>query len=289
MLRTIFLLVCVWLGSHGLPRQGRSDCNCGEANRERQDNRIFNGDATEENEYPWMVRIESYFPEVPFWNLCGGSLISDRFIVTAAHCVSRRWDYGDANPIIVKLNWGTRNAMNLNIYKYVVHEQYNTYDKSLFNDIALLELEDPIDFSENPHLRPICLPSNSREDYTGYYATVAGWGKTGHNAPSSDVLLQANVIASQCPYPEYSGESNICARTTDSNPQGNCGGDSGGPLMTTPYGKNSYTLIGVVSFTEGNKDCMTQSKPGGFVRITHFLDWIKEKTRGSNTCGPKTG
>jgi len=272
----------------------QSDCICVEANREihqgMKTSRIFGGTNTTVNEYPWMVRVRSsYTPNS--YGLCGGSLMSDRWIITAAHCVTDEIN-GDPYKITVELGQHDANtkAMEITRLKSVVHEQYPN-DGRLVNDIALLELEDPIDFSENPHIRPICLPSNSREDYTGSKATVAGWGRTGNNASASDFLLEGHVMVE--PKAKCSNrEDNICGRATSENPQGICEGDSGGPLMITRPGKNSYTLIGVTSFfLKLHKDddvtkCMTHF-PGGFAEITHFLAWIKEKTKGSNTCTPR--
>merc|ERR1712179_401253 len=161
---------------------------------------------------------------------------------------------GSAHEVMVELGQHDLSsaAMRPEVDKVIVHEQYTR--KPLVNDIALLKLQDPVDFNKHPNIRPICLPSNSRENYAGSRAIVTGWGMTGENEDSSDVLLEANVTVisdNECRR-IYSGnnihDSVICAKTTGSSPQGHCEGDSGGPLISRRPGQTSYTLIGVASF-----------------------------------------
>jgi len=278
---------------------GESDCICGETQGKSHlkfhHNRIFGGSITEVDEYPWMVHVSSrhYIDgSTSFWKgRCGGSLISDQWVVTAAHCVIDD-DRGSADEIVVELGQHDLSspAMNPKVEKPIVHEEYDKI--RVINDIALLKLQDPVDFNKHPNIRPICLPSNSRENYAGSRAIVAGWGMTGEHEDVSDVLLEANVTVisdNECRR-IYSGnnihDSVICAKTTGSSPQGHCEGDSGGPLITRRQGQTSYTLIGVASFAM-DALCMREDYPGGFAEITHFLAWIKDNIEGSNMCRPR--
>jgi len=273
----------------------QSDCICGEAKREihqeMQTNRIFGGRETEVNEYPWMARVISSYQDNNGRirrGSCGGSLISDSWVVTAAHC-ARSEKFGDAVRVEVELGQHNRqtNALITTYAKAFIHEQYNMP----LNDFALLKLDDPVDFDKNPLIRPICLPSSTDDDYAGSQAVLAGWGRTCETCEGSRVLLEANVTVlsrSQCQekYDNtniYIHESMICTSTNDGNPQGSCKGDSGGPLMTSRPGKNSYTLIGAVSWSAGG-NCSSVDFPGGMAEVAHFLDWITEKTQGSKKC-----
>merc|ERR1711970_352195 len=269
------------------------DCICGETQGKSQTkshhNRIM-GLNTDIDEYPWMVHVSSryYIGNRVREGRCGGSLISDQWVVTAAHCVTHE-DFGSAHEIMVELGQHDLSsaAMRPRVEKTIVYEKFNR--KYFANDIALLKLQDPVNFNKHPNIRPICLPSNSRENYAGSRAIVTGWGATGEHEDVSDVLLEATVTVlsdSEC----RRHDSVICAiptgTTVDDSLQGSCVGDSGGPLISRRPGQTSYRLIGVVSFTTvGN--CMKKGAPGGFAEITHFLTWIKDHIEGSNMCRPR--
>merc|ERR1711970_193902 len=155
---------------------GDLDCICGEAQpKSHQHARIFGGSQTDVEEYPWMARV-GYG--------CGGALISNQWVITAAHCVTDSFmnyiDIWDASKVIVELGQHDLSsiAMKKTVEEIIVHERFIGWPKGV-NDIALLKLEDPVDFDKYPNIRPICLPSTSTEDYTGSSAIVAGWGMTG--------------------------------------------------------------------------------------------------------------
>jgi len=270
---------------------GESECICGEARPEsHQHARIFGGSQTDDKEYPWMARVGDD---------CGGALISDQWVVTAAHCVTHQTWFDEFEVVNKRVELGQHDlssiAMIKKVEKVIVHDQYGEGFPFIFNDIALLKLEDPVDFNKFPNIRPICLPSNENEIYAGSRAIVAGWGATGENEGQSRVLLEATVAVlsnEECEglFSRGYHDSIICAKTTgnkeDNSLQGHCHGDSGGPLITRSPGQTSYTLIGVVSKTKGGI-CMSEDHPGGFAEITHFLGWIRSHTRGSNMCSPK--
>ena len=164
--------------------------------------------------------------------MCGGSLISDRWVVTAAHCAQVE----SSNDIRVDLGQhdlhsGTEAVL---IKKYVsevhIHPEYDVDWNSY--DLSLLKLTDPIDFTVLSHVRPICLPSGTKS-YAGYPATVSGWGRISPTAGTSQVLLEADVTIlsnKQCKASGHSSykifDSMICANGDDED-EGACMGDSG--------------------------------------------------------------
>jgi len=253
-------------------------CTCGEARRRPktkiQNTRIVNGEETEVNEYPWMVYVSG----------CGGSLISDRWVVTAAHCVPPFYHW-NRNQIDLGQHDLDTPAIRKYVKKVIIHENYNnnTHD----NDIALIEFWNPVDFSKTPDIRPICLPSKSSETFAGYQAIVAGWGLTGDTDRTSKVLREANVTVfsdTECKgsWGWSITDNMICTAGYEKFQQGACEGDSGGPLVTRGEGENSYSLIGIVSW--GREGCTQQTAPGVFVKLTNYLSWIAEHTEGGETC-----
>merc|ERR1719427_1174038 len=150
---------------------------------------VGGGDPTNPNEYPWMVFVKTVLSRYTF-GMCGGSLISDQWIVTAAHCVDGRY-----KRVVVELGQHDRNtrAIEKTISRVILHEDYGK-PKKHNNDIALLQLPAPVSF--NSYISRICLPSKRAGTFAGLRATVAGWGST-EDGSTSHVLLETdtNVIS----------------------------------------------------------------------------------------------
>ena len=156
-------------------------CQCGRAQRSK---RINGGSETEINEYPWMAYVATRHGA-----MCGGSLISDRWVVTAAHCAQVQ----SSNDIRVDLGQHDLHSateavlVRKSVSEIQIHPDYDV--GSISNDLALLKLADPIDFTVHSHVRPICLPTGTKS-YAGYPATVSGWGRISPTAGTSRFLIQ---------------------------------------------------------------------------------------------------
>jgi len=277
-------------------------CYCGLAQRTRRNGfRIVDGKETEVNEYPWQVGIvnkdENYIG-------CGGSVISDQWVLTAAHCTEDK-KLGDFKVLLGEHNYAIASetaTIRMDIAQIIEHPDYKKIAD--FNyDVSLLRLTRKIDFSSNSHIRPICLPvAGSTKNYDDYIATVTGWGRM-KDIDYPDALQEVNVkvISNTDCSTKYSPlqsplfpreyqitESMICAEAEDGNGgQDACDGDSGGPLVTKEPGSNgeataeNYELIGVVSY---GVVCGRKDFPGVYARVTEIMDWITKTTGSLNTC-----
>ncbi|XP_055381918.1 transmembrane protease serine 9 [Condylostylus longicornis] len=249
---------------------------CGLKNAGFQDEdqqRIVGGQNASPNEWPWIV--------VMFNNgrqFCGGSIIDNIHILTAAHCVSQMSAY-DVARITVHL--GDHDIRNSYEVQHVVRRikrvvRHKGFDFShLHNDVAVLTMDQPVQFSST--IRPICLPSaSSAKSYRGIIATVAGWGSLRENGPQPSVLQKVTIPIwsnADCSRkygsaaPAGIANSMICAgqATKDS-----CSGDSGGPMMVDEGG-GRWVQVGIVSWGIG---CGKGQYPGVYSRVSSFLPWI---------------
>merc|ERR1712080_165185 len=226
---------------------------------------------------------------------CGGSVISDLWVLSAAHCTvgSRP---GGLQVLLGEHNYltsGETTTVRMDIAKIINHPKYNGAITNF--DFSLLKLASKIDFASNSHIRPICLPAEgSTNDYNDYLATVTGWGTTSSGGDLSNKLREVSVLVmsnTECSaaYSSYTiTDKMLCAGAQDGNGgKDSCQGDSGGPLVTKEAcssgevaGEN-YEQIGVVSWGVG---CALARYPGVYARVTKVISWIKTKTVSLYTC-----
>ncbi|XP_069943643.1 venom protease isoform X2 [Cherax quadricarinatus] len=248
---------------------------CGTPNR---DGRVVGGHPTSAGKYPWLASL-TYRGKL----YCGASLVSDRYIVTAAHCIRRvamhavEIMFGSYNKSDNTEEWRQkRKAGSFWPHPNFDHRSYN-------NDLAVIELDEPVTITK--HVRPVCLPSNTNETYEGKIASVPGWGRQEESGDPSDVVREVKVpIMSnkECKKKKYKPneitDNMMCAGYDDGKIDA-CQGDSGGPILYD-NGKN-IDLIGVVSWGQG---CARAKFPGVYTRLTNFLDFITSKIEEGCTC-----
>ncbi|XP_017072055.2 brachyurin [Drosophila eugracilis] len=236
------------------------------------DGRISGGKLAEANQFPYQVGLSIEEPNDLF-SWCGASLISERYLLTAAHCVEK------AVAITYYLGGVLRLAPRqlIRMTKPEVHLHPDFDCQTLDNDIALLRL--PEDAIICDSIRPIRLPgiSSRSVSYDYVLAVASGWGRMNDESTAiSDTLryvarfVESNEDCIYC-YTNIK-YSNICMDTTGG--QSTCTGDSGGPLIYNDPTQNTDVLIGITSY--GKKSGCTKGFPSVFTRVTSYLDWIGE-------------
>ncbi|XP_074142110.1 chymotrypsinogen B-like isoform X2 [Sminthopsis crassicaudata] len=230
--------------------------------------RIANGKNAVPGSWPWQVSLQRRGA-----HFCGGSIINNKWVVTAAHCKVKTTDRVVAGRHNLKSH-----RENIQVLKIAQVFRNKNFDSVSFNnDITLLKLARPVRFQKN--VSPVCLPSVNDDFPAGTQCAISGWGMTKYNAQvPPKVLQQAKVpLLSKTECKRFWGykvtDSMICA---GANHVSSCMGDSGGPLVCKK--KGTWTLVGIVSW--GSPYCSTNS-PTVFARVTKLIPFIKETLANS--------
>ena len=221
--------------------------------------------------------------EVPFQVLlkldgsfnCGGTLISNKFVLTAAHCVNHVNAEARSTIVIGELNQFQYDftELEMNVKRVILHPDY-FYHKEV-DDIALMELEEPVRM--NSYVQIASLP---KSETTSGNVKAAGWGMTIGNVDSDRLLIAHLKIMprSQC-QETFSKitKKNICAISKGRELHGVCHGDSGGGLIKKDHAGN-HIVIGVASYVRknyGQYPC-DLSEPQVFTNVMSYVPWIKK-------------
>nr|XP_053632780.1 uncharacterized protein LOC128688562 [Cherax quadricarinatus] len=237
-------------------------------------------------EYPWQAAILRR-KDGQIMYQCGATLIDDRHVLTAAHCME------GLHPSQLKVRLGEWDVSGQSeFYTHVelraagVYSHPEYYKGNLNNNLAVVRLEAPIDFSAYPHITPVCLPDEF-SDFTHQRCHATGWGKDafGSEGKFSQVLKEVELPIledRQCEatlqqtrlgrdFALYEG--NLCAGGEAG--RDTCQGDGGSPLVCRGPDKR-VQLAGLVSWGLG---CGRPGVPGVYVEVAHYLDWIRDITK----------
>ena len=195
----------------------------------RKPSQIVGGSEVTPYSLPWQVAFVRRGRNKPF---CGGTLISDRHVLTAAHCTSsKNYDVIVGEHRITSSSDGTRHR----VCRFVDHPRYN--DNSLENDFSILHLQTPV--QTGARAVPACLPpsSFSGDFLSGKTLTVSGWGALSEGGRSPTVLHSVDVPGmsnSECQnyYPGDITDAMLCAGQ-QSGGVDSCQGDSGGRFFNS--------------------------------------------------------
>ena len=171
-----------------------------------RDKFIVNGVAAQEGEVPWQVAlIRSTSSETDRWQFCGGSLIADQWVLTAAHCVDNSIVMNDATRLDVVAGTLTyaSGGEQVKAEKIIVHDEWN--DGNFDFDAALIKLASPVKMGT-----VVAVAAENTAVPEGFDIRVSGWGATAEGAPGSDKLLRVDVPTvsnDTCNKPEaYNGD-----------------------------------------------------------------------------------
>ncbi|XP_012500788.1 PREDICTED: transmembrane protease serine 11D [Propithecus coquereli] len=232
--------------------------------------RVIGSTQAQEGDWPWQVSLQ-----VNNVHHCGGVLISNTWVLTAAHCFKsysepRQWTatFGvyTASPLLRK-----------RIRRIIIHNNYKSVNHE--NDIAVVQLDSSVDFTKNIHT--VCLPEATQNILPGSTAYVTGWGalEYGGNTVTDLRQGQVRIISNDvCNAPaSYNGavlSGMLCAGTSQGSIVDACQGDSGGPLVQEDS-RRLWFLVGIVSWGE---QCGLPDKPGVYTRVTAYRNWIAQQT-----------
>ncbi|XP_050516065.1 trypsin-1 [Diabrotica virgifera virgifera] len=262
-----------------------ADITCGKRKAPTRTGRVVGGENAEKAEFPWLVSLTRRGG-----HFCGGTIISEKFVLTAGHCLCTGIDQDILQASSIKITVSqydltikNTDAYQVSVKAITIHPGYVCGKPK--DDIALLELENTLTWSNSA--LPACLPSSkSGDDYTSLLAVVAGWGWTNEvtdKGGRADIMQKAKlaiISLDKCrEWYKSQGkttkikDNHICAGYEHGGVD-SCWGDSGGPLMLDmDHSEDQTMVIGVVSTGIG---CARPYLPGLYTRISDYISWIEE-------------
>ncbi|KAG9349985.1 hypothetical protein JZ751_026338 [Albula glossodonta] len=261
-------MILLWTLSLGFQKCAAQVCG-----RPPLENRIVGGIDAQDGMWPWQVDIQTF----PDGHVCGGSLISQEWVLSAAHCFP---DPFDVSTYILymgryQLNGFNQFEVSSRVSQVIVPSGYS--DPQQGQDMALVQLATPVTWSDR--IQPVCLPDAGTLFPSGMECYVTGWGHIEDGGIGTLQQVEVPIIGQDSCQEMYQVQPTetvdilsdmICAGFQEGG-KDSCQGDSGGPLVC-PMVNGTWVQAGVVSFGLG---CAQANRPGVYAKVSAFTDFIK--------------